>query len=159
MHKVAQRCCTYFILSRVTLLGQGELAVGRNHFLAPAYPSKNSYGVDIYHYIVSAYLFPAQYFSLTNLNMKLQFCTKASFSLLSILLVTGNLGQFWSKPRRKLGRGVKMLEMFMAQRRRAESLFVTTLLWSHQPSHLGGQAYCQDYSSHCHFYDAAIRHN
>ena len=35
--------------------------------------------------------------------------------LFPILLVTGNLGQFWSKPRRKLGRGVKMLEMFVAQ--------------------------------------------
>ena len=56
-------------------------------------------------------------------------------------------------------RGVKMLEMFMAQRRREESPreFVTTLLWMAITSHLGGQAHCQDYCSHCHFYDEAIR--
>ena len=43
-------------------------------------------------------------------------------------------------------RRVKMLEMFMAQRRRAESPreFVATLLWMAITSHLGGQAHCQN---------------
>ena len=75
-----------------------------------------------------------------------QSCTCFVFSRVTL---SGNLGQIWGQAKKEVGlRRVKMLEMFMAQRRRAESLceFVTTLLWmAITPSqlHLGGQPHCQ----------------